>query len=518
MHTTVNPGHGEPVLAMSGISKTFPGVRALRDVALELRRGEVHALMGENGAGKSTLLKILSGFYRPDAGGSIVLDGHDVSFGRPRDAQNAGISTIHQELDLVPQLPTYENVYIGREPRRRGAISHRGMVRAARALFDQLGVAVDVKKPLGDQSPAIQQLTSIARALELHASVVVMDEPTSSLDADETELLFRIVRDLKGRGVSVVFVSHRLSEVYAICDRITLLRDGELVGTYETAELSELELVTKMVGHPVDPGERHAQRVGAAGAPVLELEDVTSERLHGVSLALRPGEVTGLAGLLGSGRTEVARTLFGADRYDAGRVELDGRDLPRRWDVRRAITSGVAYTPEERRSDGIFPNMSVLDNITIASLGAVSTWGVINAGKRRKVAEAYAQRLRIKTPSLDQSISKLSGGNQQKAILARWLATEPKALLLDEPTRGIDVGAKAEVERLIRELADDGLAVLFISSELPELLRNSTRLVVLRDGAVIGRFDAEEASQDLIMGAIAGAHDQPSDQTGEDPA
>lgn len=509
MSTTLNTGHGELALAMSGISKTFPGVRALKDVSFDLRKGEVHALMGENGAGKSTLLKILSGLYQPDQGGTIRLNNAEVSFSRPRDAQDAGISTIYQELDLVPQLATYENVYIGREPRSRGAISHRQMVRSARALFDELGVSVDVKKTLGDQSPAVQQLTSIARALELKASVVVMDEPTSSLDAEETELLFRIVRDLKSRGVSVVFVSHRLSEIYAICDRITLLRDGDLVGTFDASELSELDLITKMVGHAVDPGERHVRHEATRRPALLEMKDVTSEKLDDVSLSLHPGEVTGLAGLLGSGRTEVARAAFGADRFSSGHIRVDGRDASVRWNISRAISAGVAYAPEERRSDGIFPNMSVLDNITIASLGAVSRWGVISRRRRREVAEKYATRLRVKTPNLDQAISKLSGGNQQKVVLARWLATSPKALLLDEPTRGIDVGAKAEVERLIRELAADGMAVLFISSELPELLRNSTRLVVLRDGAVVGRFDADEADQDTIMAAIAGTGPSP---------
>lgn len=518
MESISKTAHGDPALVMSGISKTFPGVRALTNVALELRKGEVHALMGENGAGKSTLLKILSGFYQPDAGGSILLGGREVAFSRPREAQQAGISTIYQELDLVPQLPTYENVYIGREPRTRGVVSHRRMVKDARALFDRLGVSVDVKKPLGEQSPAVQQLTSIARALELHASVVVMDEPTSSLDADETELLFRIVRDLKDQGISVVFVSHRLSEVYEICDRITLLRDGELVGTFDATELSEFELVTKMVGHPVDPGERHVTHGRSTQAPVLDLEDVSSDTLRGVSLALRPGEVTGLAGLLGSGRTELARAAFGADRFSSGTLRAAGRGVAKAWDIPKAIARGVAYAPEERRRDGIFPNMSVLDNVTIASLGAVSTWGVINTRKRREVAQSYAERLRIKTPNLEQPISKLSGGNQQKAILARWLATSPSALLLDEPTRGIDVGAKAEVERLIRELADAGLAVLFISSELPELLRNSTRIVVLRDGTVVGRFDSEEATQESILGAMAAVHDQSSDSTGEGKA
>ncbi|MDR5699474.1 sugar ABC transporter ATP-binding protein [Agromyces aerolatus] len=500
-------GHGEVVLAMSGITKTFPGVRALTDVSLELKRGEVHALMGENGAGKSTLLKILSGLYQPDRGAVISLDGEDVSFKRPRDAQNAGISTIYQELDLVPQLPTYENIFIGREPRRFGAVSHRRMIRDARALFDRLGVAVDVRKDLGEQSPAVQQLTSIARALELRAKVVVMDEATSSLDADETELLFRIVRELKSSGVAVVFVSHRLSEVYEICDRITLLRDGELVGTFQTAELSEYDLVTKMVGHPVDPEERHPMHAGDT-AVVLEGEGITTSTLDHVSLALRSGEVTGLAGLLGSGRTEVARALFGADPITAGDVRMRATGHPKRWSIRRAIRDGIAYTPEERRSDGIFPNMSVLDNITIAALKEVSTWGVINSRKQRRLAQSYVERFRIKTPTLEHPISKLSGGNQQKAILARWLATNPTVLMLDEPTRGIDVGAKAEVERLIRELAGAGIAVLFISSELPELLRNSTRIVVLRDGAIIRRVNAEDADQELIMAAIAGS-DEP---------
>lgn len=499
------------VLVMSEISKTFPGVRALSGVSLNLRRGEVHALMGENGAGKSTLLKVLSGLYQPD-GGSIVLDGKSAVFRSPRQAQDAGISTVYQELDLVPQLPTYENVYIGREPRRLGAIQHGQMIRRARWRFSEMGIDIDVRRRLGDQSPAVQQLTSIARALEMNAKVVVLDEATSSLDADETRLLFRIVRKLRQDGMAVLFVSHRLSEIYEICDRITLLREGELVGTYEASELTQLDLITKMVGHAIDPGTRHAAPA-AGGDVVLRAQGLVTEKLRGVSVELTRGAVTGLAGLLGSGRTELARALFGADGIVDGTLDVHGLPRKRSWNIRRAIREGVVYTPEERRSEGIFPSMSVRDNITIASLGRSTKGGVIDRRRQREIAAEYVERLKIKTPSLDHPISKLSGGNQQKVILARWLATAPDILLLDEPTRGIDVGAKAEVEKLVRELADDGLAVLFISSELPELLRNSAELVVLRDGENVERFGTRSTDQDIVMAAIAGDGPQPTGES-----
>ncbi|NUV60157.1 sugar ABC transporter ATP-binding protein [Streptomyces sp. CAI-85] len=498
------------VLAVRGLSKTFPGVRALDDVDLTLHAGEVHALIGENGAGKSTLIKLLTGVHRPDAG-EIVFQGRTVSFGTPLEAQKAGISTIYQEVNLIPLLSVARNLFLGREPRTRlGVLDMARMNREAEEILGTYGVRVDVRRPLRTLGVGAQQMVALARAVATDARIVVMDEPTSSLEPREVETLFAVIRRLRDAGIAVVYVSHRLDELYAVCSTVTVLRDGRRVHHGRLADLDRLSLVSTMLGR--DLGEVRTEGLtkftgdhAAAGTePVLSATDLTvPHKLHGVSLSIRPGEVVGLGGLLGSGRTETAKTIAGALPARSGGVTVAGVPL-RAGSTPAAIRAGISLLPEDRKSEGIVPGLSVRENIALAVLPRLSRFGLVSEAQVDRVVDTFIARLRIKASSPHQKVGELSGGNQQKVLLARWLAMNPKVLLLDEPTRGIDVGAKAEVQKLVDELAADGLGVLLISSDLEELIEGSDRVVVLKDGAVVGELTGDDVTEDKLMRTIAG--------------
>jgi ribose transport system ATP-binding protein len=512
-----------PVLELVDGTKEFLGTKALDGVSFALRPGETHALVGENGAGKSTLIKVLTGVYRPDAG-ELRHRGRPVSFTRPVQAQQAGISTIYQEVNLVPLRSVAGNVFLGREPRRFGLIDWRSTFAEAQRLLAGLGIHVDVRRPLGTLGIGTQQMVALARAVSTEADVVIMDEPTSSLEPREVETLFSVIERLHAEGIAILYVSHRLDELYRICDRVTVLRDGRLVHTGALADLPRIELVSMMLGRSVGDIRAHGAtefsdtgHTAAAAEPVLRAEHLTSApRLRDVSVDLRPGEVVGLAGLLGSGRSETARAIVGAFPLDRGTVLVRNRALPR-GKVAAAVRAGVSMLAEDRKADGIVPHLSVRENIVLAALPRLSWFGVVSRARQDRVVETFVRRLRIKASSPDQPVEELSGGNQQKVLLARWLATEPTVLLLDEPTRGIDVGAKAEVQALVDELADEGLAVLLISSDMEELVGGADRLVVLRDGAVVGELAGAEVTADNVLAAIA-ADAAPGDDAPADAA
>jgi len=505
---------------MENISKAFPGVIALDDAHLSVGRGEVHALVGQNGAGKSTLIKILTGVYRRDSG-SIVFDGSAIDFHSPQQAQANGVSTIYQEVNLVPFRSVAENIFMGREPRRWGLIDWRRMNREASEHLERLGVGADVTQPLMNLNIANQQMVAIARAVSFKARLVVMDEPTSSLDDREVETLFDVIRQLKNDGVSVIFVSHRLDELYVICDRVTIMRDGRTLDDRPIAGIRKLELVASMLGKELGEVQRGGQtgfesREHAARQLLLEADSLQRGRaLQGASVDVRAGEIVGLAGLLGSGRTETARAIFAADPIDAGAVRFAGQ--PARFhSPTDAIRAGIGFCSEDRKAEGIIPQMSVRENLTLAALPTLARNGVVSREQQQELVDRFIKRLGIKTAGPEQSVRELSGGNQQKVLLARWLCLNPKLLILDEPTRGIDVGAKGEIQSLIDELADNGLGVLMISSEIEELTEGSDRVVVLRDGRTVAELPRAEISQDAIMAAMAhGAGEADTQQEGQ---
>lgn len=496
-----------PLLEMNNIAKVFPGVIALANAQLRVAPGEVHALIGQNGAGKSTMIKILTGAYRRD-GGTITFDGQAVDFTSPQQAQAQGISTIYQEVNLVPFRSVAENIFMGREPRRWGLINWRQMNREAAALLDRLGVHVDVTKPLQQYNIAVQQMVAIARAVSFQSKLVVMDEPTSSLDEQEVATLFNVIRQLKASGVAVIFVSHRLDELYAVCDRVTIMRDGRTVDEQPMGQITKLELVAKMLGKEqgtlrregvtgFDRQGRHAER------QLLDAHGLQRGRvLQGADVSVRAGEIVGLAGLLGSGRTEVARAVFGADALDGGVVHVDGKPVRFRSPA-DAIKAGIGFASEDRKAEGIVPHLSVRENLTLAALPMLARNGIVQRAKQQEIVDRFIKRLGIKTAGPEQPIRELSGGNQQKVLLARSLCLDPRLLILDEPTRGIDVGAKGEIQALINELADNGLGVLMISSELEELTEGSDRVVVLRDGRTVAELPRAQINQDSIMAAMA---------------
>ncbi|WP_432829851.1 sugar ABC transporter ATP-binding protein [Dactylosporangium sp. CA-092794] len=500
----------DSLLEVAGVSKQFPGVRALDDVSFTLRAGEVHALVGENGAGKSTLIKVITGVYRPDAG-EVRFLGAPVSFGGPLDAQAAGISTIYQEVNLVPLMSVARNLFLGREPRTRiGLVDVARMNREAAEILAGYGITSDVRRPLGLMPLGAQQMVALARAVMVDAKVVVMDEPTSSLEPREVETLFGVIHRLHERGVGIVYVSHRLDELYRICDSVTILRDGRLVHAGRLADLDRVELVSHMLGRPVSAGQSgHSftsfagEHEAAGGTPILRATGLTSRhRLTGVSFEVQPGEVVGLGGLLGAGRSETIKAVAGALPLDGGSVEVDGRVLRRPTPV-SALRAGIAVQPEDRKAEGIALGLSVRENIALAMLPRLSTAGVVSERRIDEIVEKFMTRLRIKASGPNQRVGDLSGGNQQKVLLARLLATGPKVLLLDEPTRGIDVGAKAEVQALIDELAAEGLGVVLVSSDAEELIEGSDRVVVLRDGAVVGMLRGDEVTTEHLMNVIA---------------
>lgn len=494
---------GEYLLEMSNISKSFPGVRAIKKADLRVGYGEVHGLMGENGAGKSTLIKILNGIYQSDSG-EIFFDGQKVQPQSSLEAQKLGISTIYQELNLIPELSICENIYIGREPMGKFGIDWKKMEQDAASLLGRMGLHYDVKCPLSRQGAAVAQMVAIARALALSAKLVVMDEPTSSLDTNEVKILFEVIEKLKSEGVSVIFISHRLSEVFEICDRVTILKDGEKEGDYNIDELTEISLISKMIGQKVLEGSQRIQTeaVARTGTPAYAMHGISNSKLSEINLELYEGEVLGFAGLLGSGRTELIRVLFGADTDYRGELEVDGQKVRFRIPA-DAILAGMALCPEDRRTEGIIPNLSVRENITIVLLPKLTRMGFISRREQESVAEEFIKKLGIKASDMEQAVKNLSGGNQQKVLLARWLCTNPRLIIMDEPTRGIDVGAKAEIEKIIRELAADGMSVVMISSEISEVVRNSHRVAVMRDGKKLGELTGEEISQEVIMNKIA---------------
>ncbi|MFE4967980.1 sugar ABC transporter ATP-binding protein [Streptomyces sp. NPDC056660] len=496
------------MLSVTQLSKTFPGVRALSDVDFTARAGEVHALVGENGAGKSTLIKVLTGVYRPDHG-EVTYDGEPVRFTTPLQAQRAGISTIYQEVNLVPLMSVARNLFLGREPLGRlGLIDFRRMHREADEALRGLGIRVDVHRPLRELGVGAQQMVALARAVAVEARVVIMDEPTSSLEPREVQTLFEVIRMLRERGVAVVYVSHRMDELYELCDTITVLRDGRVVHTGPLAELDRLRLVAMMLGREI--GEVRAEGMTKfSGSHDTDAETVLTateltvrHRLRNVSLSVRPGEVVGLGGLLGSGRSETAKAIAGALPTDTGRVVVAGVPV-RAGSTAAAIRAGVSLLPEDRKSEGIMPGLSVRENIALAALPGLSRFGLVDDARVDRIVDTFMKRLRIKAAGAHQKVGELSGGNQQKVLLARWLALHPKVLLLDEPTRGIDVGAKAEVQALIDELAADGLAVLLISSDTEELIEGSDRVVVLKDGVVVRELTGDAVTEGDLMRAIA---------------
>jgi len=499
------------LLEMRGISKAFPGVRALEEVDFTVRRGEIHALMGENGAGKSTLIKVVTGVYRRDAG-TVLLDGAPIAPHSPMDAEALGISTVYQEVNLIPHLSVAENICLGRQPTRLGMVRWRAIRRRARAAMRRLGIDVDVSQALSSYSIAIQQLTAIARALDVDAKLLILDEPTSSLDENEVEELFAVMRRLRDQHLGIVFITHFLDQVYQVSDRVTVLKDGRLVGEYETAGLPKLHLVGRMVGKAPAEVEAMSHRPLAAAAGEREAF-VRAEGLGRagaiapVDMTVARGEVVGLAGLLGSGRTELARLLFGVDRATTGRITVGGRGVRLR-SPRDAVRLAFAFTPEDRKVAGIVPHLSVRENIVLALQASRGAWRTLPRRRQIEIAERFIAALDIKTAGLEQAAEDLSGGNQQKVLLARWLATEPRLLILDEPTRGIDVGAKAEVEKLIATLRDDGIAILFISSELEEVVRSSQRVLVLRDRAKVGELLGDRISEQAILRIIARHEDE----------
>ncbi|MCC8180505.1 MAG: sugar ABC transporter ATP-binding protein [Planctomycetes bacterium] len=502
---------GETLLEMRGINKFFPGVQALKSVDFTLRRGQIHALLGENGAGKSTLIKVLTGVH-PGDGGTITLDGKVIAPTSPRNAESFGISTVYQEVNLIPHLSVMENICLGREDRSAGVIRWgRVRERAKQALARlDLKVAIDIDKTLSDCSVAIQQMVAIARALDVDAKMLILDEPTSSLDEDESEELFRIMRNLKQDGMGIIFVTHFLNQVYLVSDTITVLRNGELVGEWPVEKLPRLDLVSKMVGKNVDEVKELEKR--AADDSASEKKTIVSSRrlarkgsINPVDIELREGEVLGLAGLLGSGRTEIANLLFGVDTPDEGEVDVDGHKV-RIDSPAQAMRHGFGMLTEDRKVSGIIPDLSVKENIILALQAKMGPWRKIPNRKANEIADQFIKALNIKTPSRDQEVKNLSGGNQQKVIIARWLAIHPRLLILDEPTRGIDVGARAEIEELIQQLRKEGMSLLLVSSELDEVVRNSQRVVVLRDRDKIAELAGEELSEQNILRVIASQH------------
>ncbi len=498
-----------PILEMTGISKSFTAVKALDNVDFRLRAGEVHALLGENGAGKSTLLKVLTGVMHVDAG-KIILKGEPVHFANPLEAQHAGISAVYQEVNLCPNLSVAENMYIGREPRHLGRIQWRLMRRRATEALERVDVHVDVSALVSTHSLAVQQMVAIARAIDISADVLILDEPTSSLDRGEVEQLFAVIRQLVASGIAVVFVSHFLEQVYEIADRVTVLRNGRLVGEWKAAELSRVELVTSMLGRELTTLEALERKPRTdlesleQTTPVLEAKAVGKKRaISPFDLALHPGEVVGLAGLLGSGRTEVARLIFGADRADSGQFTVNGRATTIR-SPRAATAKGVAFCPENRRTEGLIEDLTVRENIVLALQAARGWTRSIPRKRQDELVEHWIRALDIRAASPEQPVRALSGGNQQKVLLARWLITEPKLLILDEPTRGIDVGAKTEIQRLVVSLCEDGVSVLFISAEIEEVLRLSHKVEVLRDRRIVAELANEGVTVDTLLHTIAG--------------
>ncbi|MCQ2464019.1 MAG: sugar ABC transporter ATP-binding protein [Oscillospiraceae bacterium] len=494
------------ILRLEGICKEFPGVKALSNVQLTLRKGEIHALMGENGAGKSTLIKVLTGVYQKD-GGSIYMDGQPVTISSSQEAQKTGISTVYQEITLCPNLTVAENMYIGRTS---GMFTNwKKMNASAKKLLDSLQIPAEPNQQLSDCSIAVQQMVAIARAVDMDCKVLILDEPTSSLDEREVEKLFKLMTDLKSRGVGIIFVTHFLDQVYSVCDRITVLRDGTFVGEYLVSECPKVTLVSKMMGKELEEFDDTKKEVipdtiVKSGDPVYEAERLESAAgVNPFEFSIRKGEVNGFTGLLGSGRSESVRAIYGADKITGGTIRMDGKEVKIRKPL-DAMKLGISYLPEDRKRDGIVGDLSVKDNIILALQVMKGMFRPISKADADRFADEYIKLLGIKTASPETPIKSLSGGNQQKAILARWLLANPVYLILDEPTRGIDVGTKLEIQKLVLKLAAEGKSVTFISSEIDEMLHVCKRLIVMRDRHVVGELTGDDLTQTKIMSTIAG--------------
>ena len=492
------------VLTMRRICKRFPGVRALNDVDFTLRKGTIHALMGENGAGKSTLIKVLTGVYLMDEG-EIHIDGIEgpVTIRSPQEAQSYGISTVYQEITLCPNLTVAENMFIGRGEKK--SVDWKAMEKRAGELLDNLGIPARPKQQLGSCSLAVQQMVAIARALDTDCKVLILDEPTSSLDDKEVAMLFRLMRDLRDRGVGIIFVTHFLEQVYEVSDTITVLRNGELVGEYAIKDLPQVQLVEKMIGKDLadlEHMEKHAT-ADTAAEPLYEADNLSSSESRPFDFHIAKGEVNGFTGLLGSGRSESVRAIFGADPVTGGSVKMNGKSVKVTKPL-DAMKNGIGYLPEDRKRDGIVAELSVRDNIILALQVVNGVMHPISRAKAEAFADEYVKALDIKTASSDTPIGSLSGGNQQKVILARWLLTHPQYLILDEPTRGIDVGTKTEIQKLVLKLAEEGMSITFISSEIEEMLRTCSRLIVMRDRNIVGELTGDDLTQERVMHTIAG--------------
>ena len=496
------------ILTMRGIYKEFPGVKALQNVDFTLRKGEIHALMGENGAGKSTLVKCLTGVYIKDSG-EIRIEGHDepVSIRSPQDAQNLGISTVYQEITLCPNLTVAENMFIGRG--KYHFINWKDQEKKADEILQKLNIPAKAAQQLGTCSLAVQQMVAIARAVDMDCKVLILDEPTSSLDEREVALLFTLMRDLKSRGVGIIFITHFLDQVYEVCDKITVLRNGELVGEYEIKDMPQVELVSAMLGKALDDISKLKEQKGRFdenAETVYEATDLSSaEGVKPFDFKVRKGEVNGFTGLLGSGRSESVRAIFAADRVTGGTVKMNGKDVKINK-PKDAMKNGIGYLPEDRKGDGIIQDLSVRDNLILAQQVLKGFFHPFKKAEAERIADEYIKLLQVKTASQETPIKSLSGGNQQKVILARWLLTHPQYLILDEPTRGIDVGTKTEIQKQVLKLQQEGVGVTFISSEIQEMLNVCSRLVVMKDRNIVGELRDDELSQDNIMKTIAGGN------------
>ena len=499
----------DSVLEMRHIYKTFPGVKALQNVDFTLKKGEIHALMGENGAGKSTLIKVLTGVEEFETG-EILIDGcdHAIVNRSPQEAQNRGISTVYQEVNLCPNLTVAENLFIGREPRKGGLIDWKTMNKKAGKLLQDLDIHADVTQTIDHYSIAIQQMVAIARAVDMSAKVLILDEPTSSLDDGEVEKLFTLMRRLKAEGVGIIFVTHFLEQVYAVCDKITVLRNGQLVGQFTTAELPRVQLVAKMMGKDFDDlaaikNSRSEEKHGDDDVVIKAVGLGKKGYIKPFDLVIHKGEVVGFTGLLGSGRSETVRVLYGAEKPDEGELKVNGKTLTARHPL-MSMNAGMAYLPEDRKNEGIIADLSVRENLIMALQAKRGIFHLLSRKQQEKFTDKYTENLQINTATGENPIKSLSGGNQQKVIIGRWLLTNPDFLILDEPTRGIDVGTKTEIQKLVVKLAEQGMAVVFISSEIEEMLRTCDRMVVMRDGTKVGELSNDEMNQSTIMSTIAG--------------
>ena len=490
-------------IQMKGICKSFSDHAVLTDAGFSLESGEVHALMGENGAGKSTLMKILTGIYEKDSG-TVLIDGEEVVYKTPKEAEKAGIILIHQELNVLFDLTVEENLFLGREIKTRGGICNKKeMKKQAEAILDKLGVKIPVNKGMAELAVGQQQMIEICRALMCEAKVIIMDEPTAALTASETEILFKVIKKLQKDGVSIIYISHRMEEIFELCDRITVLRDGQYVGTKETKDTNEKDIVKMMIGREI--GERYPERKSSIGKEILKVSGLTKQGIYeNVSFSVKEGEVLGVSGLMGAGRTEIMRSIFGNMQYDGGDIFIDGTkctiDSPA-----AAIKYGIGFITEDRKTEGLMLEDSIKDNISLTNLASISDrYHVINNRKEKDFAANAINELKIRCFHQTQECGKLSGGNQQKVVFAKWVYTNPRILILDEPTRGVDVGAKKEIYNIINDLAAKGVAIIMVSSELPEILGMSDRIMIIREGTVRGILNKEEANQEKIMTLATG--------------